>query len=93
MQELFALTRTLIDIESITPNETAVGDFLHQHLSSLAQRYQGTLERMPVEPGRDNIFLWFDQPVVTMSTHMDTVPPSSRRAKTSPPSGAGALVM
>ncbi len=75
MQELFALTRTLIDIESITPNETAVGDFLHQHLSSLAQRYQGTLERMPVEPGRDNIFLWFDQPVVTMSTHMDTVPP------------------
>lgn len=75
MQELFALTRTLIDIESITPNETAVGHFLHQHLSPLAQRYQGTLERMPVEPGRDNIFLWFDQPVVTMSTHMDTVPP------------------
>jgi acetylornithine deacetylase len=75
MQELFALTRTLIDIESITPNETAVGNFLHQHLSSLAQRYQGTLERMPVEPGRDNIYLWFDQPVVTMSTHMDTVPP------------------
>ncbi|MCX6590703.1 MAG: M20/M25/M40 family metallo-hydrolase [Acidobacteria bacterium] len=75
MQELFALTRTLIDIESITPNETAVGDFLFQHLSPLAQRYQGTLERMPVEPGRDNIYLWFDQPVVTMSTHMDTVPP------------------
>ena len=75
MQELFALTRTLIDIESITPHETAVGHFLHQHLSLLAQRYQGTLERMPVEPGRDNIYLWFDQPVVTMSTHMDTVPP------------------
>lgn len=75
MQELFALTRTLIDIESITPNETAVGDFLFQRLSPLARDYRGTLERMPVEPGRDNIYLWFDQPVVTMSTHMDTVPP------------------
>ena len=75
MQELFALTRTLIDIESITPNETAVGNFLFEHLSPLAQRYRGTLERMPVESGRDNIYLWFDQPVVTLSTHMDTVPP------------------
>jgi acetylornithine deacetylase len=30
---------------------------------------------MPVEPGRDNIFVSFGEPIVTLSTHMDTVPP------------------
>ena len=30
---------------------------------------------MDVEPGRFNIFLRFGDPVVTLSTHMDTVPP------------------
>ena len=30
--ELFALTRRLVDIESITPNESAVGDFLCDEL-------------------------------------------------------------
>jgi acetylornithine deacetylase len=75
MQELFALTRSLIDIESITPNERAVGEFLETRLAPLASRFHGRLERMEVEPDRFNLFLWFDQPVVTFSTHLDTVPP------------------
>jgi acetylornithine deacetylase len=75
MRELFALTRALIDIESITPNETAIGDFLFDRLSRIAASHRGKVERMPVEPGRDNVLLTFDPPVVTLSTHMDTVPP------------------
>lgn len=75
MQDVFALTRALIDIESITPNERAVGEFVFHHLSGLAQRFGGAVERMPVEADRFNVFLKFDDPVVTLSTHLDTVPP------------------
>jgi acetylornithine deacetylase len=71
----FELTRKLIDIESITPNETAVGNFLFEYLGGIARRFDGKIERLPVEPGRDNIFVQFGEPVVVLSTHMDTVPP------------------
>ena len=73
--DVFELTRRLVDIESITPNERAVGDFLYEHLRELAQRFNGAAERMPVEPGRDNVFVRFGNPNVVLSTHMDTVPP------------------
>ena len=72
---LFELTRKLIDIESVTPNEGEVGNFLWERLNELAGRFDGHAERMPVEPGRDNIFVQFGEPVVVLSTHMDTVPP------------------
>jgi acetylornithine deacetylase len=73
---VFELTRALVDIESITGNEEAVGRYLFEHLSGLAARYQGRVERMEVEPRRFNVFAQFgDQPAVTLSTHMDTVPP------------------
>jgi len=73
---LFDLTRKLIEIESITPNEREVGDFLFGYLSAMAEQHGGTAERMPVEPGRDNILVSFGTPVtITLSTHMDTVPP------------------
>jgi len=72
---LFALTRALVDIESVTNHERNVGDFLFTHLSALAARHNGSVERMPVAPGRDNVFVRFGEPVVTLSTHMDTVPP------------------
>ena len=72
---LFELTRRLIDIESITPNEGAVGDFLFEVLTALARRFNGVVERMPVEEGRPNVFASFGRPVVVLSTHMDTVPP------------------
>jgi acetylornithine deacetylase len=73
--QLFELTRQLIDIESITPNEREIGNFLWQLLSSLASRFGGYAERMPVEENRDNVFVSFGNPVVVLSTHMDTVPP------------------
>jgi acetylornithine deacetylase len=72
----FELTRALVDIESITDNEKAVGDYLFQHLSTLAARTDGKVERMPAEPNRDNIFAsWGPLPTITFSTHIDTVPP------------------
>lgn len=67
---LIALTRALIDIESVTGNERAVGDFLFEYLSRL-----GTVERMPVEGDRFNLFASWGEPEVVLSTHIDTVPP------------------
>jgi acetylornithine deacetylase len=68
-------TRALVDIESITDNEGAVGAYLHAHLAKLAGRTGGVVERMDVEPGRFNVFAYWGNPIVTLSTHMDTVPP------------------
>ncbi len=64
-----------MDIESLTGNEYQVGCFLADYLSHLASRYEGTVERMEVEPKRFNVLATWGQPVVTLSTHMDTVPP------------------
>ncbi len=72
---VFELTRALIDIDSVTNSERRVGDYLFTHLSNLAKRYAGHVERMEVEPNRFNVFAYWGQPVVTLSTHMDTVPP------------------
>jgi len=72
---LFELTRALVDIESTTNHEKNVGDFLFAQLSILAARTSGRLERMAVEPNRDNLFAYWGEPIVTLSTHMDTVPP------------------
>jgi acetylornithine deacetylase len=74
--QLFQLTRALIDTESITGNEECVGLQLLEYVSALASRYGGHAERFEVEPHRANIFAcWGDRPTVTLSTHMDTVPP------------------
>jgi acetylornithine deacetylase len=74
--QLFQLTRALIDTESITCNEECVGLQLLEYVSALASRYGGHAERFEVEPHRANIFAcWGDRPTVTLSTHMDTVPP------------------
>jgi acetylornithine deacetylase len=72
---LFELTRALVDIESTTNHEKNVADFLFAQLSILAARTSGRLERMAVEPNRDNIFASWGEPIVVLSTHMDTVPP------------------
>jgi len=74
--DVFALTRALIDIESITGNEEAVGNYLFDRLSGMAGRFGGRVERMEVEPRRFNVFAqWGENLAVTLSTHMDTVPP------------------
>ncbi len=64
-----------MDIESITENEERVGEMLFAQLSELAARHGGRVERMQVEPKRFNVLAWWGDPVVTLSTHMDTVPP------------------
>src|SRR5258708_4928659 len=72
---LFELTRALVDIESTTNREQNVADFLFAQLSILAARTSGRLERIAVEPNRDNLFASWGEPIVPLSTHMDTVPP------------------
>ena len=72
---LFELTRSLVDIESTTNHEKHVGDYLFAHLSAIATRHNGQIERISVEPNRDNVFACWGEPIVTFSTHMDTVPP------------------
>jgi acetylornithine deacetylase len=73
--DVVQLTRALTDIESITGNECAAAEFLAAHLEALAARYGGRLERMEVEPGRFNVFACWGEPAVTLSSHIDTVPP------------------
>ncbi len=72
---VFELTRALIDIPSVTPEEEHVGQYLFEHLSRIAAVHNGRVEKTEVEPNRSNVFAAFGNPVVTLSTHMDTVPP------------------
>jgi acetylornithine deacetylase len=72
---VFELTRALIDIPSVTPDEEQVGAYLYEYLSNLCAQYEGKVEASEVEPSRSNVFASFGDPVVTLSTHMDTVPP------------------
>jgi len=72
---LFELTRALVDIESTTNHEKNVGDYLFARLSALARESNGQVQRISAEPNRDNVFASWGEPVVTLSTHMDTVPP------------------
>ncbi|HMD70954.1 MAG TPA: M20/M25/M40 family metallo-hydrolase [Bryobacteraceae bacterium] len=73
---VFELTRALVDIESITLNEEAVGNFLYDYLAPVAARFGGTVERVEAEPRRFNVFAQWGEPLeVTLSTHIDTVPP------------------
>lgn len=71
----FELTRALVDIESITENEGQVGEYLLRYLSTLAARSGGRAEAMAVSPERLNVYAHWGDPVVVLSTHMDTVPP------------------
>jgi acetylornithine deacetylase len=75
-----ALTRRLVDIESVTYNEAAVGAYL----DTLLQERGFAVERMAVaQPAnsrytgpRFNVYAGSgERPDVVLSTHMDTVPP------------------
>jgi acetylornithine deacetylase len=79
---VFELTRALIDIESISENEEQVGHYLYDYLAPLAARYGGSIERIEVEPRRFNLFAqWGESLHVTLSTHIDTVPPFIRSSE------------
>jgi acetylornithine deacetylase len=71
----FELTRALIDINSVTPNEEEIGDYLYDYLRPLAEQYRGSIEQQEVEPGRNNVWVRWGEPEIVFSTHMDTVPP------------------
>lgn len=73
--DVFSLTRALVDIESITGNEEPVGNYLLSLLGEMARQHNGHVESIEVEPHRFNVFVCFDTPIVTLSTHLDTVPP------------------
>jgi acetylornithine deacetylase len=73
--DVFELTRTLIDIPSVTPEEEQVGRYLHGYLSGICAAHDGEIELQEVEPNRYNVFAYFGTPTVTLSTHIDTVPP------------------
>ncbi len=72
---VFELTRALVDIESITGNEANAGSYLFDYLSALASRTGGRVERMDIGPRRFNVLATWGEPIVTLSTHIDVVPP------------------
>src|SRR5580704_10211285 len=72
--DVFALTRKLMDIESTTGMEAAVGEALATELMHLGYN----VERIPVEDDRFDIWATHPgtpNPALAFSTHMDTVPP------------------
>jgi acetylornithine deacetylase len=69
---LFELTKTLIDIPSVSENERDVGFFLRDYLQNLGWK----VELQPVSENQNNVIAWLNEtPRVFFSTHMDTVPP------------------
>src|SRR5438034_10351793 len=75
MMQLFELTRALVDIESVTGNESGCAEFLRDYLAERKLE----VELVPVpdagSSGRANVFAVCGAPEVVLSTHLDTVPP------------------
>jgi acetylornithine deacetylase len=72
--DITGLTRQLVDVESITGNEGAVGRLIEQELRRLG--YEARL--LPVQGERANVYATSPRqpnPAIVFSTHMDTVPP------------------
>jgi acetylornithine deacetylase len=71
-RELAGLTMKLMEIDSTSGSEGAVVAWTDDYLT----RAKWTTRRIPVTPGRDAILATsVDKPLVTLSTHLDTVPP------------------
>ena len=72
MIDVFRLTRELIDIPSVTGDESQIGT----SLGELLMRFGYRLELQDVTDERSNIIATTEaRPRVVLSTHMDTVPP------------------
>jgi acetylornithine deacetylase len=72
--DAITLTRQLIDIESISGNEAAVGNYLYGELCRIGYH----VRKIPVEGERFNLYATLPEqahPLIVFSTHMDTVPP------------------
>lgn len=79
--DVVELTRSLVDIESTTYHEGAVGDFLEAYLAGRGWQVEKTPVPQPDESNhagpRWNVYAAasHEAPVLVLSTHMDTVPP------------------
>ena len=71
-REIVDLTTKLMEFESTSGNEGAVIAWVDDYLKGAGW----TTRRIPVTPGRDAILATSaEKPLVTLSTHLDTVPP------------------
>ncbi len=69
--DLTAFTRALIDVPSLSGEEAAVGRFLAERLAGWG--FEVTTQ--PVDGDRFNVAARVGDPLVVLSTHIDTVPP------------------
>jgi acetylornithine deacetylase len=69
--EVIALTRAIVDLDSTTGREGAVGRWLAAHLRSTGY----TVVEQLVDGERINVLATLDPPRVVFSTHFDCVPP------------------
>jgi acetylornithine deacetylase len=69
--DLFELTKSLVNMASVTGHEKACAEFVKEHLVQLG--FQAEL--MPVSRDRSNVFATWGKPDIVLSTHLDTVPP------------------
>jgi acetylornithine deacetylase len=66
------LTAQLMSIDSTSGREGSVIEWLDRYMADRGWH----VGRIPVTPGRDNLYATaHDSPLVTLSTHLDTVPP------------------
>jgi acetylornithine deacetylase len=69
--DLVGLTRAMVDVDSTTGREGAVGRWLADYLRSTGY----TVYEQPVDGDRFNVLATLDAPRVVFSTHFDCVPP------------------
>ena len=69
--DLVGFTRALIDVPSLTGEEAAVGRFLAEQLAG----WGFEVIAQPVDGDRFNVVARVGDPLVVLSTHIDTVPP------------------
>ena len=70
--DVVELTARLMEIDSTSGREGAVVDWLENYLAGADWK----VRRIAVTPGRDDLVATsVEQPLVTLSTHVDTVPP------------------
>lgn len=70
--DVVELAARMMEIDSTSGREGALVDWLEIYLTGLEWR----VRRIPVTTGRDDLFAtWGDAHEITLSTHLDTVPP------------------
>jgi acetylornithine deacetylase len=69
--DIFQFTHELMEIESISWNEGAAGRWLRDYLAGVGFEVM----TQPVSDDRINVYARIGDPIITFSSHMDTVPP------------------